>query len=217
MSMASCDSGSFIDKKELISIDSEAEQIADEQYEKTGILTNDRDTEQEDPNNVSKRVHFATTSNAKHQGSSRMDVLFPDLYCPEYNDTGHTISELTASSDQLHSASPVFTDCSRHTIPQLEISVSREVAEELKTVPKAVLYFIPKEKRKLVWIFLHGYVGWLSITAPCAMLVVDATSDLFEGCMLTVLIWHKYGLDGMLWNNPRRKFDGQSVSSPILS
>jgi hypothetical protein len=122
-------------------------------------------------------------------------------------------SELVGSSDQLLSPSSIFTDHTRDSSLPLNTCSSQELKEEPKNSPLAVLYSIPKEKRYVIWSILQEYLGGLRLK-PYAILLIDATSEGFQGCMLTVLSWDKYGaVDNNILKN-RRMFVGESVSFP---
>jgi hypothetical protein len=124
----------------------------------------------------------------------------------------YTQSELTDLTDLALSASSFFTDYNRPQTTWNDTFESCKTIEELKKTSPATLYIIPKEKRRTVWNFLHDYTGLLNTIEPRAILLIDATSEFFDGSVLTTLSWNKYGINIMLPENRRRMFDGESVS-----
>lgn len=111
------------------------------------------------------------------------------------------------------SISSTFTDHEKGaTQPEQASSSPDPDYDSPKGVPSAVVYNISVHARNIVTEFLDGYVGFLN-RIPCALLLVDATSDDFSGSILTTLWWDKHGENDMKEVSKRHKrmYDGQMV------
>jgi hypothetical protein len=187
--------------------------------EEQGILGSNRYTEERDPVNLRTQLNKEATNeviftiNSPNIRRRPTHAHIPTSYSVSNSDDDidHTTSELTGVADLELSTSSIFTDHNSHRSSQAD-STSGDRIESLDKPPSAVLYLIPKEYRGAAWIFLDGYTGLMNTVAPCAILLADATSEYFEGCVLTALSWDKYGVDYMHPENRRTMFNGESVS-----
>jgi hypothetical protein len=158
------------------------------------------------------RVRFAAKSEEVRQRAVSIHIPTPYPISYSDKDTQKTTPELVHLADLAPSASSIFTNRDGQPSPRLQAFDSRKNIEESRETLSAVLYSIPKENRQTVWTFLHEYVGSMNLVVPCAILLVDATSEFFAGCAMTTLSWDKYIVGDMLPRNQGRLFGGESVS-----